>query len=204
MLEGKSISSRRQKLRKQDQEGYAASLDKERKRKYLIKYRNRGSDVPPARVGDDISNPDGGVAGGPPALVGDVTQPPTGAPAVDLSTAQQNTLTASHEQKSEPGPLQSGGETVAPSSGSKDREGRQKQSGHSGQPLPSLSHHSTKHHTSRAALPRGSIQYKPNCGFVCEERRGFAACRGNLVRAVYVARTVFAVGHLSRPGWGKA
>ena len=60
----------------------------------MIKYRNRGSDVPPARVGNDISNPDGGVAGGPPALVGDVTQPPTGAPAVDLSTAQQNASTA--------------------------------------------------------------------------------------------------------------
>ena len=84
---GKQYPLAGKKLRKQNQEGYAASLDKERKRKYLIKYRIRGSDNPPARVGDDISNPEGGVAGGPPALVGDVTQPPTGAPAVDLSTA---------------------------------------------------------------------------------------------------------------------
>ena len=90
----KAITSCRQKLRKQDQEGYAASLAKERKRKYLIKYRNRGSEGLPARVGDDIHNPDGGVAGGPPASVGDVTQPPTGAPAVDLSTAQLNPPTA--------------------------------------------------------------------------------------------------------------
>ena len=94
MREGKRIPSRRQKLRKQNQEGYAASLDKERKRKYLIKNRIRGSDNPPARVGDDISNPESGVGGGPPASVGDVTQPPTGAPAIDLSTAQQNPPTA--------------------------------------------------------------------------------------------------------------
>ena len=87
----KAIPSRRQK---QDQEGYAVLLAKERKRKYLIKYHNRGSEGPPARVGDDISNTDCGVAGGPPASVGDVTQPPTGAPAVDLSTAQLNPPTA--------------------------------------------------------------------------------------------------------------
>ena len=76
--EAKAITSRRQKLRKQDKEGYAASLEKERKRKYLLKNRNRGLGDPPASVGVDSPNPDGGVAGEPPASVGEVTQPPTG------------------------------------------------------------------------------------------------------------------------------
>ena len=164
--ETKAISSRRQKLRNQDKEGYTASLEKERKRKYLIKNRNRGLGDPSASVGVDSPNPDGGVAGEPPASVDEVTQPPTGAPAVDLSTAQPNPPTAargcggetggqkrkrtftvvkkkaggkggkgrvskpqtSHPAlvpKPEPSPLLSGGETVAPSGGSKDREGRQ-------------------------------------------------------------------------------
>ena len=92
--EAKAITSRRQKLRKQDKEGYAASLEKERKRKYLLKNRNRSLGNPPASVGVDSPNPDGGVAGEPPASVGEVTQPPTGAPAVDLSTAQPNPPTA--------------------------------------------------------------------------------------------------------------
>ena len=92
--EAKAITSRRQKLRNQDKEGYAASLEKERKRKYLLKNRNRGLGDPPASVGVDSPNPDGGVAGEPPASVGEVTQPPTGAPAVDLSTAQPNPPTA--------------------------------------------------------------------------------------------------------------
>ena len=73
--EAKAITSRRQKLQNQDKEGYAASLEKERKRKYLLKNRNRG-------LGD------------PPASVGEVTQSPTGAPAADLSTAQPNPPTA--------------------------------------------------------------------------------------------------------------
>ena len=164
--EAKAITSRRQKLRNHDKEGYTASLEKERKRKYLIKNRNRGLGDPSASVGVDSPNPDGGVAGEPPASVGEVTQPPTGAPAVDLSTAQPNPPTAarggdgetggqkrkrtftvvkkkaggkggkgrvskpqtSHPAlvpKPEPSPLLSGGETVAPSGGSKDREGRQ-------------------------------------------------------------------------------
>ena len=94
MREAKAITSRRQKLRNQDKEGYAASLEKERKRKYLLKNRNRGLGDPPASVGVDSPNPNGGVAGEPPASVGEVTQPPTGAPAVDLSTAQPNPPTA--------------------------------------------------------------------------------------------------------------
>ena len=92
--EAKAITSCRQKLRKQDKEGYAASLEKERKRKYLLKNRNRGLGDPPASVGVDSLNPDSGVAGEPPASVGEVTQPPTGAPAVDLPTAQPNPPTA--------------------------------------------------------------------------------------------------------------
>ena len=94
MREAKAITSRRQKLRNHDKEGYTASLEKERKRKYLIKNRNRGLGDPSASVGVDSPNPDGGVAGEPPASVGEVTQPPTGAPAVDLSTAQPNPPTA--------------------------------------------------------------------------------------------------------------
>ena len=72
-------------------EGYAASLEKERKRKYLLKNRNRGLGDPPASVGVDSPNPDGGVAGEPPASVGEVTQPPTGAPGalLPLSTYRQ-------------------------------------------------------------------------------------------------------------------
>ena len=92
--ETKAITSRRQKLRNQDKKGYTASLEKERKRKYLIKNRNRGLGDPSASVGVDSPNPDGRVAGEPPASVGEVTQPPTGAPAVDLSTAQPNPQTA--------------------------------------------------------------------------------------------------------------
>ena len=91
--EGKAIPSRRQKLRKQNQEGYAASLDKERKRKYLIKYHIKGPDNPPARVGDDVSNPEGGVAGGPPALVGFVTQPPTARRVLPLSICRRPSKT---------------------------------------------------------------------------------------------------------------
>ena len=73
---------------------YTASLEKERKRKYLLKNRNKGLGDPPASVGVDSPNPDVGVAGEPPASVGEETQPPTGAPAVDLSTAQPNPPTA--------------------------------------------------------------------------------------------------------------
>ena len=218
--EAKAITSRRQKLRNHDKEGYTASLEKERKRKYLIKNRNRGLGDPSASVGVDSPNPDGGVAGEPPASVGEVTQPPTGAPAVDLSTAQPNPPTAARG-----GGGETGGQkrkrtfTVVKkkAGGRVGRVGCQNPKLHTrplcpnlnpalfcpagklslprgaarigraakppkawrpfeGKPLPSLSHHITKHHTSRAALPRGSIQYKANCGFVCEERRGVAAC----------------------------
>ena len=84
-----TITSRRQKLRNHDKEGYTASLEKERKRKYLIKNRNRGLGDPSASVGVDSPNPDGGVAGEPPASVGEATQPPTGAPAVDRYVTHQ-------------------------------------------------------------------------------------------------------------------
>ena len=88
--EAKAITSRRQKLRNHEKEGYTASLEKERKRKYLIKNRNRGLGDPSASVGVDSPNPDGGEAGEPPASVGEVTQPPTGAPAVDGAAQPSN------------------------------------------------------------------------------------------------------------------
>ena len=67
---GEAKSSRRQKLRNKNQEGYAASLDKERK--YMMKYRGKGSVYLFATVGHDVSDTNHVVAGGPSALVGNV------------------------------------------------------------------------------------------------------------------------------------